>query len=78
MRNNQYDKGAFQYEMLSDQYRCPEGRVLRLRQRGIDHKLPYRRYISENCEGCPRRSLCTKGTMNRTIRRYEADRTRSE
>jgi hypothetical protein len=73
MRNGQYDKRAFQYEFLLDQYRCPEGRVLRFRQNGVDHKLPYTRYISENCEGCSRRPLCTRGKTNRTIRRYEAD-----
>lgn len=73
LRNGQYDKRAFRYEMLFDQYRCPENRILRYRQKGTDHNLNYRRYISENCDGCPRRSLCTKGTMNRTIRRYEAD-----
>ena len=69
----QYDKRAFQYEMLFDQYRCPEGRVLRLRQRGTDHSLLYFRYISESCEGCSRRARCTKEETNRSIRRYEAD-----
>lgn len=71
--NEQYDKRAFQYELLFDQYRCPENRVLRFRQNGTDHGQHYRRYICESCEGCPRRSRCTTGTMNRTIRRYEAD-----
>lgn len=60
----------FIYDKESDTYTCPEGRKLILykknnKQRG---KL-YNRYLCYECEGCPRRSECTKSKIGRSYKR---------
>ena len=53
-----YDKKYFIYDANNDQFTCPEGKNIRLKQKvagGI------KQYIGEGCTSCPNKTLCTKG-----------------
>lgn len=71
-RENRYHKDNFQYDELTDSYRCPEGRTLIFRrlnekttQSGYRQKI--RIYESIDCQDCPVAGECKKCAGNRTI-----------
>lgn len=62
----------FIYDESNDCYHCPAGRVLTRaytyhRKTATGFLQEYVRYQSINCEGCPYRDECCKGTSNRTL-----------
>jgi transposase len=71
-RDNPYHKDHFQYDEVTDTYRCPEGRELMLN--GTKYKITdngyrqdIRMYECVDCRGCPVAIECKKGVGNRTI-----------
>lgn len=70
--DNRYHKDKFQYDDITDTYRCPEERELILNRigkqtTGNGYQQEVRIYESVNCRGCPVVSQCKKGLGNRTI-----------
>lgn len=71
-RTNPYRKENFPHDATSDTYRCPQGRLLTLKQvRTITSTSGYnstaRSYQCVNCQDCPVASQCKRGDGNRTI-----------
>ena len=67
----------FTYEAEQDQYRCSEGSVLEKRS-GIKHDkrrgTSMQRYVATACQGCVKRSLCTKAEFRSVYRHHNQDR----
>lgn len=63
-----FAKAAFVYDAGHDTYRCPAGRVLRLR--GVSAKKQARHYRAESCAGCALKPRCTKAAA-RWLSRHE-------
>ncbi len=56
----------FQYQEETDEYVCPNGKVLRARaKKAIVNDVIYKRYIAnrEDCIGCPLKNRCIKGNF---------------
>ncbi|MFV0560348.1 MAG: IS1182 family transposase [Enterococcus sp.] len=75
-KNNPFQISNWDYDELSNQFTCPEGRKLSFRYNGIrNDKYGFKRQISyyecEDCSNCPVRSLCTKARdgVNRRIQK---------
>lgn len=83
--DNPYRRDAFVFEEESNQYRCPEGRVLpfvetqqAVNTSGFLQELQV--YQSADCSGCPGQSTCVKHGTNRMFtvnRSLEAHKTRA-
>jgi hypothetical protein len=69
-----FPKTAFQYDGLTDTYRCPQGQTLS--HCGTHQKKGERHYrpAAGTCAGCPVRDQCTTSKTGRTVTRtpYEA------
>ena len=60
-----YDRKNFTYDKAKDQFICPEGKPLTLRQKNIFGD-GIREYRGTECRNCPNHDLCVKG-VNRHI-----------
>jgi transposase len=65
-----FGKQRFVYEAEADQYRCPQGEVLRLRAHYYTEGMKFYRANSTACNGCALKSQCTTTETGREIRRY--------
>lgn len=66
-----FKKDDFIYDKERDIFECPEGGVLIKQGNGsIDKRTGTRKYeyISRNCNGCSKRTLCTKSKYGRSIK----------
>ncbi len=75
-KNNPFQVNNWDYDEMSNQFICPEGRKLNFKYNGIrNDKYGFTRHISyyecEDCSNCPVRSLCTKAQegFNRRIQK---------
>ena len=59
----------FTYEPDEDRYRCPQGQLLKRRQRRLNRRTPAKLYMAEAevCRRCPAFGVCTTGRLGRTI-----------
>jgi IS5 family transposase len=62
-------KQRFTYEAEADQYRCPQGEVLRLRAYYDRGRMKYYRANSAICNGCALKSQCTTSDHGREVGR---------
>ena len=69
-----YSRYAMEYEPEADQYRCPQGRAMPLKeikdyQYGPEKERTAKVHVyeSSDCSGCPVKSECTHGQGNRSI-----------
>lgn len=53
-----YDRRNFQYDSKQDQFICPQGQRLKLRN---VNQAEVKRYVCAECKNCPVKSQCTKG-----------------
>ncbi len=63
-RENKYCLDDFRYNEATDQYVCPEGKMLKFNTKRAKHKgTVYRRYFAdpEDCEACASRLRCLTG-----------------
>jgi len=76
-KNNTFSAGDFQWNAEEDQYRCPEGKVLRSRRRKNKHTatavtkantIVYRS-LGADCKSCSLKSRCCPNTPHRKITR---------
>jgi transposase len=65
-----FSKQRFTYEAEADQYRCPQGEVLRLRAHYYRERQKYYRANGASCNSCALKSQCTPSDTGREIRRY--------
>jgi transposase len=65
-----FGKQRFVYEAEADQYRCPQGEVLRLRAHYYTEGMKFYCANSTICNGCALKSQCTTTETGREIRRY--------
>jgi hypothetical protein len=65
-----FGKQRFVYEAEADQYRCPQGEVLRLRAHYYTQRMKFYRANGTVCNGCALKSRCTTRETGREIRRY--------
>lgn len=65
-----FGKQRFVYEAEADQYRCPQGGVLRLRTHYHAEGMKYYHANSTTCNGCALKSQCTTAETGREVRRY--------
>jgi hypothetical protein len=65
-----FGKQRFKYEEQADQYRCPQGEVLRLRAHDYARRQKLYRANPAICNNCLVKSQCTTGDTGREIRRY--------
>lgn len=73
-QGGRFAKGAFRYEAVSDEYRCPAGRTLQYVDSGENPRGGrYRRYRGRACAGCELRSRCTTDRHGRTVKRYDGE-----
>jgi transposase len=71
-RENRYHKDKFQYDEITDAYRCPEGREVIFKRIGKQttdngYQQEIRNYECTDCRGCALAIQCKKGLGNRTI-----------
>ena len=64
-----FGKQRFKYEEQEDQYRCPQGQVLRLRTHDYTNRVKIYRADGGICTDCPVKSKCTTSEMGRDIKR---------
>ena len=62
----QLDKSCFVYVAGTDEYICPQGRVLSNLYRERRNDVEVHRYKSASCEGCPLVALCLSHPKNTT------------
>jgi transposase len=70
-KEKRYTLQDFRHNEATDEYICPQGKVLRCRvKKSIQDGVIYRRYVSEqkDCKGCKLRSRCLRG--RKAKRRY--------
>lgn len=65
-----FGKQRFVYEAEADQYRCPQGEVLRLRTHSYAEGMKYYRANGAVCNSCALKSQCTTSQAGREVRRY--------
>lgn len=65
-RERKITKEDFVYEAETDQYRCPEGKVLALKSTNADGDKVYQAPASD-CQACPLRNRCTTSEQGRTL-----------
>lgn len=72
-----YAKSSFQYDALSDTYRCPAGQTLSLIKifPGSEKTREFRQYVTDGCGNCTSRAQCTKASR-REIKRHIEDEQR--
>ena len=66
-----FKKDDFKYDKERDVFQCPEGGVLTKQGNGsVDKRTGTRKYeyISKNCNGCSKRTLCTKSKYGRSVK----------
>lgn len=73
-RYDVWSASHFRYEAEADQYRCPEGTILKRvgERRSSDGRQLYRAPISV-CRDCPVKGQCTTSRQGRTLHRYEGE-----
>jgi len=69
---DRFHKDHFPYDKMTDTYKCPNGKKMIFQEEvGIETRTGYkqiiRKYISEDCSGCPFSKQCKKGKGRRTI-----------
>jgi transposase len=64
-----FGKQRFTYEAEADQYRCPQGEVLRLRASYDRGRMNYYRANPATCNGCALKSQCTTSEHGREVGR---------
>lgn len=64
-----FGKQRFVYEAQEDQYRCPQGQVLRLRKHDYTNRVKIYRADDGICHDCALKSQCTKSETGRDIKR---------
>lgn len=62
-----FDRTQFIYETQEDQYRCPHGKLLKLRQLNYGRSI-YHAAVSD-CVNCPLKAQCTKAP-SRSVSRH--------
>ena len=66
-----FKKDDFKYDKERDVFECPESGVLTKQGNGsVDKRTGTRKYeyISKNCNGCSKRTLCTKSKYGRSVK----------
>lgn len=62
----------FAYDKEKDEYRCSQGRELKLLSKGVTKNgRKMNQYRSKDCSGCPVRQACTSSKIGRTVCRHE-------
>jgi IS5 family transposase len=64
-----FGKQRFKYEEQENQYRCPQGQVLRLRTHDYTNRVKIYRADGGICNDCPVKSKCTTSETGRDIKR---------
>lgn len=67
----EYRKDKFKYDPKIDSYICPQGEVLAYFEKSSKNKMKYKRYKGDNCNSCPKKTLCTTAKNGRNIQRWE-------
>jgi transposase len=68
-RTGFYGPSKFTYDPERDEYRCPEGHVLRRRKAKYTEGTVVYQAEAATCEGCPLKAACTESTQGRQIHR---------
>jgi transposase len=64
-----FGKHRFVYEAQADQYRCPQGHMMRLRTHDHTNRVKIYRTDDGICRDCPVKSKCTTSETGRDIKR---------
>jgi hypothetical protein len=64
-----YGASHFTYDPERDEYRCPEGRVLRRRKAKYTEGVVVYRAEAATCNACPRKAACTASSQGRQVQR---------
>jgi len=69
-KKDKENKITFEYDAKNDQYICPEGKILKLKQKNKKWRNQlYHVYQCEDCAGCPLRKNCTSSQKGRMLYR---------
>ena len=69
-KKDKENKIEFKYDPENDQYVCPEGKSLKLKQKNLKHRQQTCNvYHCKDCLGCPIREKCTESKKGRFIKR---------
>lgn len=67
-----FDKSRFVYDINSNSYSCPAGKVLVARTPARDDEgRTYTPYRASDCSNCPLRDKCCRGQSMREVKRYD-------
>jgi transposase len=64
-----YGASRFTYDAERDEYRCPEGQVLRRRKAKYTEGVVVYRADAATCNACPLKAACTESSQGRSIHR---------
>ena len=64
-----YGASRFTYDPERDEYRCPEGQVLRRRKTKYTEGVVVYRADAATCNACPLKAACTESTRGRSVHR---------
>ncbi len=64
-----YGASHFTYDSDRDEYRCPEGQVLRRRTAKYTEGVVVYRAEAATCQACPLKAACTEGSQGRQVQR---------
>jgi transposase len=64
-----YGASRFTYDPERDEYRCPEGRVLRRRKAKYTEGVVVYRADTATCNACPLKAACTDSSQGRSVHR---------
>src|SRR5215210_5807202 len=68
-RTPSYGASKFTYDPERDEYRCPEGQVLRRRKVKYTEGVVVYRADAATCKACPLKAACTKSSQGRSVHR---------
>lgn len=75
-RDGSLGRADFEWDEAADEYRCPQGKVLRSTGKPTsDHTLIYRSSVAD-CTGCPLKPRCCPNTTHRKITRQRHESAR--
>lgn len=78
-KDKPFSKDKFKYNKKTNEYTCPEGKVLVFRssdQKKKQHQ--YRMQNAKDCKSCPHFGQCTSSKTGRTIKRLFAEETKEQ
>lgn len=68
-----FNKSDFKYDNKTDTYTCPAGSTMRtngsIYKKTDRGKYSFKRYLTNDCQGCPQKQLCTAREQGRMIER---------